>query len=455
MADRTKVTWSVGELHLALNDLLEQAFGPVVWVSGELRSLSRSNSGHVYFDLVDPGDERNDAPRLAVTLFNGYRRKVNAVLRKAGAGLSMDEGTQVRICGELRSYEARSRIQLVMTGIDPTFTLGALTQRRERTLRALAAEGLLELNSRLAVEHPPLRLAVVTSRGSAAEADVLDELRSSGFGFEVMVLDARTQGADAETSLCRALGTAASLSPDVVLLVRGGGSRSDLGVFDSEVLGRMIAGSPVPVMTGIGHETDTTVADVVAHTSFKTPTACAAAMVDVVRRSADDLAAATGALVAASSGSLDRARSSLATATRTVRIACRGHLSREAHLVELRTSRLAGGATKEAARARAELTRLVDVLGPSVTGRLGRAEVALRRSTELVDAHDPQRLLARGWSITTDDQGRTVRSALGVTAGTRLLTRLRDGVVESVATGTRPTGPPLGSPLEGEDEDRG
>ncbi|MEZ5238633.1 MAG: exodeoxyribonuclease VII large subunit [Microthrixaceae bacterium] len=188
-------TWGVAELHEAINELFADRFGPTIWVTGELRSLNRSTRGHTYFDLVepDPGSDYG-AAKLSVTLFAGRRRRLNTQIRSAGGRVGFEDGTILRIRGELRTYGSRSVVQLLMTDIDPAHTLGVVAQRRDAVLAALAAEDLLARNATRMLAHPPTSLAVVTSRGSAAEADVLHELDRCGIGFRVSCIDTRTQG---------------------------------------------------------------------------------------------------------------------------------------------------------------------------------------------------------------------------------------------------------------------
>jgi exodeoxyribonuclease VII large subunit len=431
----------VGDLHAALNEVIEVSFGSTVWVAGELRSLTRSHAGHAYFDLVDPEVADGSAARLSVTLFNGYRQRVNATLRKARSDIAMEEGTVLRIQGELRTYPARSRLQLVMTGIDPAYTIGVMTQQRERALAALAADGLLERNASLEMASPPLHLAVITSRGSAAQADVLEELRASGYGFHVSLLDARTQGSQAEATLVAALRTAASLPCDAVLLVRGGGSRSDLAPFDSERVGRTIATLGVPVLTGIGHETDTSVADVVAHHAYKTPTACAAGVVALVRRSAEQLSAARGALEVAAHGRLRRAATELSTEARAMAMGCRGHLGREERSLDERTQRVSHAASQTVQRRRRLVHDVAGRLRPAVDAALSRTTRRVEHVGALAAAHDPELVLARGWSITRDDHGRVLRSASEVRRGATLWTQLGDGRLRSEVTELQPGHP--------------
>ena len=227
-------TWSVPEVNEWLTTTIAQAFPDDVWVEGEICNLSRSARGHVYFTLIEPGDDRRSASSsLSVTLFDWYRQKVNLALRRAGGAVRMEDGVRVRIRGHLELYAAKGQVQLRMIAIDPAFTLGDLAVQREKILAALAADGLLDANARIAVIDLPLRVGLVTSLGSAAHADFVHELDASGIGFELIA--------------------------------------------------RAIAASPIPVWTGIGHEIDRTVADEVAHTAFKTPTACAGALVERVR----------------------------------------------------------------------------------------------------------------------------------------------------------------------------
>ena len=169
-----------------------------------------------------------------------------------------------------------------MDQIDPSFTLGQLAVERERLLKQLFDEGLLEKNGLLQVPYVPLRVGLVTSIGSAAHADFITEISNSGFGFTVLEYDSRVQGENAAAEIVLGLEVLSSHNPDVIVLIRGGGSTADLSIFDSEIVARTIAELNLPVFTGIGHEIDRSVADEVAHSSFKTPTSCANALVNYV-----------------------------------------------------------------------------------------------------------------------------------------------------------------------------
>jgi exodeoxyribonuclease VII large subunit len=435
-------TWRVGELTTAIREALDAWFGGELWVEGEIASIRRSAAGHVYFQLVEPGAPGGQpVASVSVALFAAARNHVNRVLRNAG-GVRMTDGMRIRIRGRLDLYAPSGTVQLRMSGIDPTYTLGLLASQRDVLVQALEAEGLLRANGSLPLPLVPLHLAVVAAPDSAALADVLHELAASGVGWRVRVLATPVQGVGADRAIAASLARAERLGVDAVLLVRGGGARTDLATFDSEVLARAVCGLSVPVVTGVGHETDTSVADLVAHLACKTPTAAAAAVCDRVRdhlvrvdESAGRLAGAVSRALAAHERRLDESRRSGAGAARHA-------LRRAEHRVDRDGGRVEGAARSHLRAAAADVTHLG--AGLSDAGR--RALAASARRIDHAEARrallDPSRTLARGWSITTTADGRVVRSVDDVTDGDEVATRVVDGSITSVVTDRRAPVPP-------------
>ena len=413
-------TLSVAQLNRWISDALEGAFPDQVWVKGEIHGMHQSSGGHSYFRLVEPGTlGRPTEASASVVLFRGNRRAVDHVLARAG-GLALDEGLEVRIRAEVQFYAPQGRIQLRMTGIDPTHTLGQLAADRDLLLRALAADGLLDRNRSLPFPLLPLRVGLVTSAASAAAADALHQLERVGHGWDVTVIDTRVQGASSAEHVAAALGVAARLPLDVVLLVRGGGSRTDLVTFDHELVARAIAAMPVPVLTGIGHEIDDSVADRVAYRSFTTPTACAAFLCDAVasaRVRCDDL---SNRLTRCSLDALDRADSRVTHASARIRSGAR--------------------TTVELASARVE--RHATLVTTTPLRRFDRAEQHLESLERHVRALDPARVIARGWSITRTADGTLVRRIADAPVGAEVHTTVADGtLVATVTATTDPTEP--------------
>jgi len=321
------------------------------------------------------------------------------------------------VCGSLGTYAPRSQLQLKMTDLDPAFTLGVLGQERARVLEALTREGLLDRNSSVPLGVLPLRVALVTSVGSAAHADTLHELERWGVPFTVLQLHSSTQGQAAPAELVAALRTAERLEADVVLLVRGGGAATDLAAFDDEQLARTIADLRVPVVTGIGHEVDHSIADDVAHTSRKTPTAAAAFVAEHATGTLDRFGELAEAVVVSALGRLD------ATDLR---------LQQAAQRLAVRSDRLL---TRAAARTD-EAWRRVDL---GARRRLERVDERLRTLESQRQAVDPAVAMARGWSITRGPGGALVRDPADVEVGAELTTTVAAGVVRSTVTVTSPT----------------
>lgn len=432
-------TLTVGELSARIAQFTAKAFPADLWVEGQIRNLSRSAAGHVYFDLAEPTPS-GQTPRaqISVTLLAPERKHVNEQLKRAGGAVRMEDGIEVRLNGRLRWYTPRGTLQLKMHGIDPAFTLGRLQVDRERVLAGLTADGLLRANGAVPMALVPLRIGLVTSRGTAAHADVLAELTASALAFTVREVDARTQGSSCEPSVTKALRRLAHEKVDVILLVRGGGARTDLAAFDSELIARTIAASPVPVLTGIGHEVDRSIADEVAHAAHKTPTAAAAAVVAHVRRFLDQIDeqwvhARRAALASATQADarLDRRADRVGRATRR-------SLARATGSLDAADRRTVFASTRVLDRADAGLDQLV-----ALTVR--RGPQAIGRSTRQLDtigarlrAHDPGHALARGWTITTTVDGQPVRSVTDLAAGAELVTRFATGTVTSKVTVTNP-----------------
>jgi exodeoxyribonuclease VII large subunit len=267
--DAGNPTFTVAELGEAINDNLRRGFRDGVWVRGEITGWS-DRGNHAYFTLADDSGEAKAV--VNVQFFANARMRLRPMLQKNR--LRLGDGLKVRIFGFLDFYTPGGRLGLKMTGIDPRYTLGDIAQSRDAVMRRLVAEGLLDANGRHRLSELPLRVGVVTSLGTAAWHDFRDELEASGFAFRLHVADVRVQGALAAPMVSAAITTLARTPAlDAIVVIRGGGARNDLAVFDAEEIARAIAAAPVPALTGLGHEVDRSIADEVAHTAAKTPTA--------------------------------------------------------------------------------------------------------------------------------------------------------------------------------------
>lgn len=382
---------SVSELINAINAVLTRQFRDV-WVYGEVGKVSQPSSGHVYFDLVEDNDGEKHV--ISVKLWRGVRQRLMPKMQQHD--MDIVSGIKVRIRGTPDVYGASGQFGFKMSDIDPRFTLGDLAAQRDEIIAKLKLEGLYDRNRHLALPLVPLSIGVVTSKGSAAHADFLKTLEESNIGFTVTLCDVRVQGDGSAEQVAAAI-TLLGSQPlvDVVAVIRGGGSRTDLATFDNEIVARAVATCKAPVFTGIGHDVDKSIADEVAFSWNKTPTACAVAIVERVNefvRQVDSAAQRIANVVLAALANSER---------------------RVANAVgRLRTLRLT---VLDAAKSH------IDLLATEIAG------------------FDPVVLMRRGWSITYNADGKVLKSVKQAKRGEGLTTRVADGAIVSTVVGSTPS----------------
>ena len=278
-------TYSVSALAGEVRALLREAYDGV-WVTGEIHALKIHRSGHVYLDLVEK-DAAGDAilAKLDAVLWARDHERVRRLLTQHGQRLA--EGLTIRCRCNVDFYPPHGKLQVQIRNIDPVFSIGALERRRRWSMAALPAGGLLDRNRGLSLVDLPLRIALITSEGCAAYHDFLSTLSDSGYGFQLLFLHAAVQGPQAEREVAAALSTVARFAVDCVVMVRGGGARSDLAAFDSRAIAEAVAMTGVPVITGLGHEVDESIVDRVAHTMQRTPTKAAEFLSGLVAEAED------------------------------------------------------------------------------------------------------------------------------------------------------------------------
>jgi len=440
--------WSVGALIDQVNALLESGFSGIA-VEGEVTGATVSTRGHLYFSLKD-GDAQLDCVAWA----SAARR-----LR-----FDLEDGLAVVATGNLTVYRGRGRFQMVVSRIEPQ-GLGALQLAFEQMKRRLEAEGLFALERKRPLPRVPQRVGIVTSATGAALRDMLKVLRRNT-NIEVIVAPATVQGKGASQEIAESLNRLGATDlVDVVIVARGGGSMEDLWAFNEERVARAVGDCPVPVISGIGHEVDFTIADLVADIRAATPTQAAEIIVTRLEESQgriEDVRARLGwefkrhlrgartrLMAARGSAGLARVPHRLALIQLRIKAADRlGVLLQE--LVDTRRYRLL--------RAEGILRRL-----PSLIAAGGHGRLILSRTDQLVTlirSHvekgraalvsreralfhlSPRRVLERGYSITTvEGQAKPLKNAVGLRGGETLVTTLAQGAVRSLVVKGRHNAP--------------
>lgn len=262
---------------------IEDAVPSVVWITAEIGELNIHYSGHCYLDLIDyKQGSRGVVAKARAVIWGGTFRALKPYFETA-AGVSLAKGLNVLVKVQA-SFSPIYGLSLNILDIDPSFTVGELELRRQQTIARLREEGCMEMNSQLHLPALPRRIAVVSSRTAAGYRDFVKQLQNNegGFRFRIELFQAQMQGDEAPASMVEALEQIALREDDfdVVVVIRGGGAAMDLVCFDDYTLAVNIAQFPLPVITGIGHDHDYHVADMVAHTWLKTPTAVAGFLID-------------------------------------------------------------------------------------------------------------------------------------------------------------------------------
>lgn len=367
-----------------------------VWVEGEVSNWSRASSGHCYWTLRE-GDAQIQVVCWKQQALKQPRLPAN--------------GDQVLVHGRISFYAGSGRLQLYVDLIRPA-GIGILHAQVEALKQRLEAEGLFDPNRKRPIPTMPRRIGVVTSPTGAALRDILSVIRQRWPLCEVVLAPAIVQGESAPESLVEALYNLYGIELDVIIVARGGGSIEDLWAFNDEVVVRAIFASPVPVITGVGHETDTTVVDYVADLRAPTPSVAAALATPNRAELQNELVGLVETLQATMQQRLDTARDAL---THTIR-----HLQRLSPQSHLQRDR----------------QRLVDTrarLARSMTTSLKLQTLYLRHLHQQLETLNPRATLARGYAVVRRGDGTVLLSPANVTPGETLLLELRDGVLQARA----------------------
>ena len=427
-----QTVYTVSQLAERVREAVSEAFSSSVWVTGEVANLTRSNAGHIYLDLMEriPTEWGDDQALMHAVIWERRKRAINRALREANWG-RVSDGDEIKARVGVDFYPPQGRITLRIREVDPQYTLSRWKRERERVVALLREEGIFDGNRRLRMPSAPHRVGLVTSRGGNAQADFCTTLSESGLGWRVDFHHSRVQGEAARTSLVEAVGRLSMGGAEVICIVRGGGSTTDLAVFDHVEVARAIARCPVPVITGIGHELDRTVSDLVAHRSEKTPTACASWLVGRTRHFLRRIDRA-GRRVAETAGSVVmRHRRRLDHSPAELRSAVDRAVSRSHRRIHRFAELLPTGVFPRLKRAETRLlSRQATLVREAARGLRGE-RTRLDNARTVTEAYDPRRNLARGWSITRRRGGGVIGSVTEVGRDQTIETWLSDGTVVS------------------------
>lgn len=414
MAESQHIT--LRELQRRVKSALEGQFALPVWVSAEISEIKVNYSGHCYLELVEKGGD-NGVPtaQARAVVWRSHYPRISGYF-EAETGQRLASGIRI-LAKVLVSYHELYGFSLQITDIDPSYTLGDMERQRQQTIAQLQQDGVWDMNREAPMPAIVQRIAIVSSANAAGYQDFCKELDKSPYRFSLTLFDAFMQGAAAEESIIEALCSVAARMEDfdAVVLIRGGGSRSDLNCFNAYRLCAHVAQFPLPVVTGIGHDKDTSVADMVAHTALKTPTAVAGWLVERMTQA---------------EGWLDYAALQLHDATKAAM-----------HASEVRLERLSGDLRQLSGdlltRQRLRAEHLSALLPEAVRNFLARQTTRLDNAAELIAGRSPERILRLGFAVVRTG-GKAVVSARDVRKGDALEIEVADGTIHGTAQRSEP-----------------
>ena len=410
--------YSLRQLNLLVREAIETELPDEYWVEAEL-SECRENSGHCYMELIEK-DERTNTPiaRASAKCWRQTWQMAKPYFERT-TGQQLRAGMKVLLKVYAQFHEAYG-FSWIVSDIDPTYTLGDMARKRQEIIRQLKEEGVFDLQRELHIPTFAKRIAVISAQNAAGYGDFCRQLEDNdyGFRFEVTLFPAIMQGEQVESSIIAALNaiyeaTVPDGSPsgpyDCVVIIRGGGATADLSGFDTLALAENVAQFPLPVITGIGHDRDESILDMVANTKVKTPTAAAALLIENLRQVLDRINSAQQHLTTAISTKLSTLNVQLSSLQALIPTLALRTIGDQRHRIEMLESRLP----------------------VAIERRLTSQKHLLESLSLKLQGFDPQLLLSRGYSITLH-HGRAVRNPKQLKAGDEIETRVESGTIRSV-----------------------
>lgn len=426
------------ELNSLVRQSLELTMPDEYWVEAELAE-AREWGGHCYMELVQK-DERGNTPeaRASAKCWRSAWMLIRPAFERI-TGQQLHAGMKVLLKVYAQFHESYG-FSWIVTDIDAAYTMGDMARRRQEIIEQLKAEGVFDLQRELRLPLFAQRIAVVSSASAAGYGDFCKQLADNDYGlaFQTELFAAVMQGEQVEQSVVAALNEIFARQDDFdcVVIIRGGGSTADLSGFDTLALAENIANFPLPVITGIGHERDESVIDMVAHTRVKTPTAAAAFLVDHLAAVYHRICDAQEEIVNRVKRRLTVERMRLERLSQHIPTLFLVVKTRQEARLDACHSRLTSAAQRRLTAASALMERNMQRLKTSAERKLITERHRLEMLGQRAEAQDPGRLLRRGYSITLHD-GRALKDASMLAQGAEIVTRLARGELRSVVVGKK------------------
>ncbi len=444
------------ELNKRLKEGIQSLFPSGIWVIAEICDMNTNQSGHCYLELIEKAEgSENILAKSRATIWSFTYRILKPYFESV-TGQRFSPGIKILILVSVEFHELYG-FSLNIKDIDPNYTVGDLARRKQEIINRLVDEGVFELNKELQLPDICRRIAVISSETAAGYGDFAKQLKNNnrGFKFKVKLFQAFMQGNDTERSVIQALEQIyeSYTNFDVVVIIRGGGSQAELNYFNNYNIAFHITQFPLPVLSGIGHDRDQTIVDMVAHTSLKTPTAVAEFIISMMTETADYLDSLREQVIQLSAEMVENYKDNLNHLSTSIRNLNKMQVSslrnsyallethfdqRLKNLLPKRKSALNHLQHQFVARLKynlmlhqVQLKRTEQKLPAAAKSVLRNEKSKVQVADSLISAYNPANILKRGYSITYY-KGKAVYSPSEVQPGETIDTRLKDGCISSI-----------------------
>lgn len=420
------------ELNGLVRDAIELSLPDEYWVEAELSDINEH--GHCYMELIQK-DEFSNTPvaKARATCWRNVWQKVRSVFEKT-TGQTLHSGMKVLLEVKPTFHEAYGFAYNVLD-IDPTFTLGDMVRKRQEIIQKLKEEGVFDMQKELEIPLFAQHIAVISSATAAGYGDFCNQLAGNEYGlvFQTTLFPAIMQGEQVEPTVIAALNEIASQADDydVVVIIRGGGATADMSGFDTLSLAENVANFPLPIITGIGHERDECVLDMVSNTRVKTPTAAAAFLIDHLAEVLTLITDVENTIISTVSRRMELERMRLARLAEKVPTLFKYYKSRQESRLDSLSLVINTAIGRKLERGKSQITALETALSTHAVHLLDSRRQQFRLLEEKTRLMNPQLMLQRGYSITLFN-GRSVKDASSLKAGDEIETRLAKGTFKSI-----------------------
>jgi len=406
---------SLTELQLIIRDSLYLSLPQMFWIIAEISEISVNSSGHCYLELIEKHpDEKNVSARIKGIIWSSRYSFIKSFFENI-TGEYLKSGLKILVKAKVEYHELYG-LSLIISDIDPAFTIGEMAIKRQLVIKMLEQEGVFSMNKEIDFPLLPQKIVIISSKSAAGYSDFINQLNGNSFGyvFYTALIETPMQGTETEQGVISALDKIAVNSTlfDLVVIIRGGGSQTDLSWFDSYNIAYHVTQFPLPVITGIGHEKDMSVTDMVANKSLKTPTAVADFIIDA----------------------MSSAENQLLEMSSEIRDLGKEYTSKAGLVAANHSSRLVSSARSFSFNKVKAAERSIQSLIAFTLNSLNRNNTRLLGLENTLHILKPENVLQRGYTITSLN-GRILKKSIQLKKDDVIDTLFRDGTVSSIVVG--------------------